>query len=130
MTQRTTTIDKLVVYFNEIGQILKPHEYRLRTDTPIRFARIRSIFGSWNRMENLVRKHNTRNEKPADYVPPTDVDAILNARYAKAQVVVPNEAVETVTTAVLVEKEPKPEVWPPEPAEEPKRPTAPPLKKG
>jgi hypothetical protein len=82
MTQRTATIDKLVVYFNEIGQVLKPHEYRLRTDTPIRYARIRSIFGSWNRMENIVRKHNARNEKPADYVPATDVDEVLAAAFA------------------------------------------------
>ena len=129
MTQRTATIDTLVVYFNKIGQILKPHEYRLRTDTPIRFARIRSIFGSWNRMENLVRKHNARNEKPADYVPPTDVDVILAAIYAKTQPApdISNEVEQT--PAELADSEPRPEVWPPEP-EEPKRPTAPPLKKG
>lgn len=93
MTQRTATIDKLVVYFNEIGQVLKPHEYRLRTDTPIRYARIRSIFGSWNRMENIVRKHNARNEKPDDYVPATDVDEVLAAAFAAQapKAVVPEE---------------------------------------
>ena len=98
MTQRTTTIDTLVVYFNEIGQILKPHEYRLRTDTPIRYARLRTIFGSWNRMENLVRKQNARNEKPADYVPPTDLDAILAAIYAQNQ---PAEKVEEPAEVVV-----------------------------
>lgn len=82
MTQRTATIDKLVAYFNEIGEVLKPHEYRLRTDTPVRYARIRSIFGSWNRMENIVRKHNARNEKPDDYVPATDVEEVLAAAFA------------------------------------------------
>ena len=110
MTQRTATIDKLVVYFNEIGQVLKPHEYRLRTDTPIRYARIRSIFGSWNRMENIVRKHNARNEKQLDYVPATDVEEVLAASFARnAAKLAQSEAVEPQTwPPETVEPEPKP----------------------
>ena len=110
MTQRTATIDKLVVYFNEIGQVLKPHEYRLRTGTPIRYARIRSIFGSWNRMENIVRKHNARNEKPADYVPATDVDEVLAAAFAAQapKAVVPEEKAPVVAPKTEPKVEGKP----------------------
>jgi len=128
MTQRTATLDKLVVYFNEIGQILKPHEYRLRTDTPIRFARVRSIFGSWNRMENLVRKHNARNEKSADYVPPTNVDAILNGIYTGTQTEVDPSNPEVTQP---IDPEPKPEICFPEPTDkDPKKAAEPAPKKG
>lgn len=108
MTQRTATIEKLVVYFNEVGAVLKPHEYRLRTDTPIRYARVRSIFGSWNRMENIVRKHNARNEKPVDYVPATDVEEVLAAAFAAQapKAVVPEEKAPVVVPKPKVEEKP------------------------
>lgn len=83
MTQRTKAIEVLSVYFEKQGRILTPREYRERTDTPIRFARIKSIFGGWNRMENIVRTFNGRNQKSEDYVPATDVDKVIRAAAEK-----------------------------------------------
>lgn len=77
MTQRTQAVAQLSAYFEQQGGILSAAEYRKRTDTPIRFARIKSIFGSWNRMENIVRTFNGRNNRDESYTPTTDVDEVI-----------------------------------------------------
>jgi hypothetical protein len=108
MTQRTAVVEILAAYFNEIGEILKPSEYRLRTDAPVRYARIKSIFGSWNRMENIVRKHNSRNDKPADYVPVNDVDAVLEASYGVTKPEAPAKEEEALKEEAPTPKEEAP----------------------
>jgi len=87
MTQRTTSVKTLSAYFNKSGGIPTPAEYRARTDTPIRFAQIKSIFGSWNRMENILRTYDGRNENS---VAVTDIEEVMAARQA-AEVAVQEE---------------------------------------
>lgn len=85
MTQRSQSARVLDDYFKSIGKVLSAEEYRKRTDTPIRYARVKSIFGSWNRMENILRIANSRNEKPEGYIPATNVDEILAANAAELE---------------------------------------------
>lgn len=76
MTKRTRAIEILSVYFEKEGRILSAGEYRTRTDAPIRLARVKSIFGSWARMENIMRTFNGRNFRPEDYVPSTNYEEV------------------------------------------------------
>jgi hypothetical protein len=78
MTKRTHTANVLAVYFEEKGHILSLHEYKQQEDAPIRPAIIKKTFGSWNRMENIVRGFNIRNQKRSDFEATSDVDDVIN----------------------------------------------------
>lgn len=84
MTQRTHAVALLAAYFEKHGGIMTHAEYKKRTDTPIRFARVKTIFGSWNRMERIVRVFNGRNFRSPDYIPSTDADEVVR-KNAEAQ---------------------------------------------
>lgn len=77
MTQRTQVAYQLAAYFEHKGHILSVTEYQKETDVPIRLAVVKRVFGSWNRMENIVRTINARNIRPADYKPATDIDDVI-----------------------------------------------------
>lgn len=82
MSKRTNTAQVLAAYFEEKGHIYSPSEYKKAEDAPIRFAAIKKVFGSWNRMENIVRGFNIRNEQRAERAPSTDVDEVIRRNNA------------------------------------------------
>lgn len=77
MTKRTHTANVLAAYFEEKGHILTPDEYKKEKDTPVRFATVKKTFGSWNRMERIVRGFNIRNQQKAEQDPSTDVNEVI-----------------------------------------------------
>jgi hypothetical protein len=77
MTKRAHTAHVLAAYFEEKGHILTADEYKKQTDTPIRFAIVKKTFGSWNRMENIVRAFNIRNQQRDEREPLSDVDQVI-----------------------------------------------------
>jgi hypothetical protein len=83
MTQRTKVVNLLTDYFETKGGVMTLREYDKQGDAPIRSMRVRQIFGSWNRMENIVRKADSRNSKPENFVPLTDIDEVIAERNAK-----------------------------------------------
>lgn len=84
MTKRTHAAEQLAVYFETKGRILTPLEYKKEKDTPIRFAAVKKTFGSWNRMESIVRAFNIRNQQRSDEPRTSDVDEVIR-RNAEAE---------------------------------------------
>ena len=84
MTKRTNAAQQLAVYFENKGRILTQAEYKRERDTPIRFAAVKKTFGSWNRMENIVRGFNLRNQQASDRPVTSDVNEVI-ARNAAAE---------------------------------------------
>ncbi len=74
MSQRTKTIETLSEYFETKGGILNPKQYKLEKDTPIRLEAIKKIFGTWSRMEKIVRALDARNKNRPE---PTNARKIL-----------------------------------------------------
>jgi hypothetical protein len=77
MTKRTHVANQLAAYFEEKGKILNPVEYKKEKDTPVRFALVKKTFGSWNRMENIVRGFNIRNQLRSEQPRTSDVDEVI-----------------------------------------------------
>ncbi len=75
MSQRTKAVELLSEYFEKKGEILHPTSYIQEKDTPIRFQVVRRTFGSWSRMENIVRAFDARNKNRPE--PDTNVNEIL-----------------------------------------------------
>lgn len=82
MTKRTQAAQQLAVYFENKGRILSLQEYKKETDTPIRFAAVKKVFGSWNRMENIVRGFNIRNQQRSELPVTSDVDEVIRRNAA------------------------------------------------
>jgi hypothetical protein len=77
MSQRTKALDDISDYYDGLGiDSMTAKEYATRTDTPVRFQSVRRIFGSWKRMEIIMRDRRTRPETT------TDSDAVEVARSA------------------------------------------------
>jgi hypothetical protein len=82
MSKRVHAAEQLAVYFESKGRILNPTEYKKEKDTPIRFAAVKKTFGSWNRMENIVRAFNIRNEQRSERPITSDIDEVLRRNAA------------------------------------------------
>ena len=80
MSHRTATAKIIADYFNEKGHIFTPSEYMKAKDVPIRFATIKKNFGSWNRMENIVRGLDPKFAR--DREPDTDVVEVIRRNAA------------------------------------------------
>lgn len=77
MTKRTHTAHILAAYFEEKGHIFSQHEYKEAKDAPVRLAIVKKTFGSWNRMETIVRGFNIRNQQRDEREPLSDVDEVI-----------------------------------------------------
>lgn len=75
MSQRSKAIEVLSDYFDEKGEILSPKEYKKETDAPIRLEIVKRTFGTWSRMEKIVRAFDARNKNRPE--PSTDADKII-----------------------------------------------------
>lgn len=82
MTKRTHAAHTLAAYFDEKGGILSLDEYKKQKDAPIRFVAVKKTFGSWNRMEKIVRALNIRNKQRAERDPTTDVNEVVRRNAA------------------------------------------------
>jgi hypothetical protein len=84
MTKRTHVAQQLAAYFEEKGRILSQAEYNKEKDAPIRSAAVKKTFGSWNRMENIVRAFNIRNQLKSEAPITSDVNEVIR-RNAEAE---------------------------------------------
>lgn len=75
MSQRTKAIELLSEYFEQKGEILNPKQYKMEKDTPIRLENVKRVFGTWSRMEKIVRAFDARNKNRPE--PTTDADAVI-----------------------------------------------------
>lgn len=82
MTKRVHAAQQLSAYFEKKGRILNPTEYKKEQDTPIRFAAVKKTFGSWNRMESIVRAFNIRNQQRSEQPRTSDVDEVIRRNAA------------------------------------------------
>lgn len=62
MSQRSKAVELLSEYFEKKGEILNPVQYKQETDTPIRLGAVKRTFGTWSRMEKIVRAFDARNK--------------------------------------------------------------------
>lgn len=76
MASKTKAIETLAEYFKEKGRVLSYQEYSRELDTPIRVQQIRSMFGTWNKVEKLLMAREGRTAP--DVI--TDIDDVLAAR--------------------------------------------------
>ena len=102
MSQRTKVLDDISSYYTSLGvESMTANEYATRTDTPVRFQSVRRIFGSWKRMEIIMRDRRTRPEAI------TDSDAVELARSAAlAAEFEARQAGSKMTDEVVEENEP------------------------
>lgn len=54
-TRNKIFLEQLARYFESKGKVLNIKEYKESGDVPIRFAQVKRIFGSWTRLEQMVR---------------------------------------------------------------------------
>lgn len=62
MSQRSKAVELLSEYFEKKGDILTPKQYKVEKDTPIRLEAVKRTFGTWSRMEKIVRAFDARNK--------------------------------------------------------------------
>ena len=55
MAVKKVVLGQLADYFAKKGQIMSPTEYKAADDAPIRFAVAKRPFGSWARMQQMVK---------------------------------------------------------------------------
>jgi hypothetical protein len=75
MSQRSKAVEVLAEYFDSKGEILSPTEYRRQKDTPIRPQQVKRVFGTWSRMEKIVRAFDARNKNKPE--PSTDAREVI-----------------------------------------------------
>lgn len=106
-TIRTNTIDAIGAFFEKEGRIYTAREYQKLNNPPVRMAQIKRLFGSWGRLETILRKSDSRNFK--DAIPDTNIEEVLKARFAvpEAEPVAAPEEVELEKTSVKPAPAPK-----------------------
>ena len=55
MANKRAILEQLADYFAEKGSMLTPTEYKEAEDAPIRYMVAKRPFGSWARMQSMVR---------------------------------------------------------------------------
>ena len=55
MAVKKVVLGQLADYFAKKGQMMSPTEYKAADDAPIRFAVAKRPFGSWARMQQMVK---------------------------------------------------------------------------
>lgn len=55
MTKKKFILSKLALYFAELGRIPSYREYIKDDNVPVRGAIVKRYFGSWNRLESLIK---------------------------------------------------------------------------
>ena len=55
MANKKAILEELADYFAEKGKILSVTEYKAADDTPIRYMVAKRPFGSWSRMQSMLK---------------------------------------------------------------------------
>jgi len=55
MANKKAVLNKLADYFADKGRMMSPAEYKAAQDAPIRFMVAKRPFGSWARMQSMIK---------------------------------------------------------------------------
>ena len=55
MANKKAVLEQLANYFADKGQMMSPTEYNAESDAPIRYAVAKRPFGSWARMQGMIK---------------------------------------------------------------------------
>ena len=55
MANKKAILETLADYFAEKGLIMTPAEYKMQEDAPIRYMAAKRPFGSWARMQSMLK---------------------------------------------------------------------------
>ena len=55
MANKKAVLEQLANYFADKGQMMSPTEYNAESDAPIRYAVAKRPFGSWSRMQGMIK---------------------------------------------------------------------------
>ena len=55
MAKKKAVLKQLADYFAEKGSVLNPTEYKAADDAPIRYMVAKRPFGSWARMQSMIK---------------------------------------------------------------------------
>jgi len=79
MAVKKAVLKQLADYFSKKGQMMSPTEYKAADDTPIRFIVAKRPFGSWARMQQMVKANFPAQWEKANKVAPAPKAAAANA---------------------------------------------------
>ena len=71
MANRKAVLKTLADYFATKGQMMSPTEYKVANDAPIRFMVAKRPFGSWSRMQQMMKVNFPAEWEKATTVAPT-----------------------------------------------------------
>ena len=55
MANKKAILETLADYFAEKGMMMTPSEYKMQEDAPIRYMAAKRPFGSWARMQSMLK---------------------------------------------------------------------------
>ena len=89
MANKRAILKQLADYFAEKGSVLTPTEYKEADDAPIRYMVAKRPFGSWARMQSMVRTNfpdqwAKANPEPAPAAPAPKAEPKAAPKTAKA----------------------------------------------
>ena len=79
MAVKKAVLKQLADYFSKKGQMMSPTEYKAADDTPIRFIVAKRPFGSWARMQQMVKANFPAQWEKANKVAPAPKAAAADA---------------------------------------------------
>jgi hypothetical protein len=84
MASKKVVLQQLAEYFAKKGQMMSPIEYKAAEDAPIRFIVAKRPFGSWSRMQQMMKVNFPAEWEKATTVAPTPAPKVA-APKAKAK---------------------------------------------
>ena len=85
MANRKAVLEQLANYFADKGQMMSPAEYKKADDTPMRFMVAKRPFGSWARMQGMVKANFPEQWDKANKVVATPAPKAAAPKKAKAK---------------------------------------------
>ena len=79
MAVKKVVLGQLADYFAKKGQMMSPTEYKAADDAPIRFTVAKRPFGSWARMQQMVKSNFPAQWEKANKVAPAPKAAAADA---------------------------------------------------
>ena len=73
MANKKIVLKQLADYFAKKGQMMSPEEYKTAADAPIRFMIAKRPFGSWARMQGMIKANFPQQWEKANKIVPAPV---------------------------------------------------------
>ena len=73
MANKKAVLEQLANYFADKGQMMSPTEYKAAADAPIRFMIAKRPFGSWARMQGMIKANFPQQWEKANKIVPAPV---------------------------------------------------------